>query len=170
MHYSESEYYFIWTVIADRIVTSGVKFILEIGCGPGQLACLLRDKGCRGYHGFDFSPKRIERAKRICPDFAFSLQDAFQTDLFTSLHYDAVICTEFLEHIEQDIEVLKKIKSGTVFYGTVPNFPFVSHVRYFRSEDEVVSRYRSCFSELRVDAFLADGAGKTFYLLEGTIS
>jgi hypothetical protein len=37
-HYTESPYYFIWTVIADRVLRAGGRSILEIGCGSGQLA------------------------------------------------------------------------------------------------------------------------------------
>lgn len=166
-HYSQSPYYFLWTVIADRIVRAKVEPILEIGCGPGQLACLLRDKGISKYHGFDFSPRRIEHAKQVCPEFTFSLQDAFQTDLFTTYDYGAVISTEFLEHVEGDIEVLNQIRSGTRFYGTVPNFPFTSHVRHFRSANEVFSRYDQCFRDLDVDTFLTNPEGTAFYLLEG---
>jgi hypothetical protein len=65
---------------------------------------------------------------------------------------------------------LGKIRKGSRFYGTVPNFPFVSHVRHFRDENEVRSRYASCFQNLRVDRFLADAKGKVFYLLDGEIS
>lgn len=166
-HYSESEYYFLWAVIADRIVRENVESILEIGCGTGQLACLLRDKGICKYYGFDFSAKRIEQAKQVCPEFSFSLQDAFETDLFTTTDYEAVICTEFLEHVERDIEVLSRIRSNTIFYGTVPNFPFTSHVRYFQSESEVISRYKRYFTNLHVDVFLSNASGKIFYLLEG---
>lgn len=153
---------FVWTVIADRVLRAKVKSILEIGCGPGQLACLIRDKGILSYHGFDFSPRRIEQAKRVCPEFAFNLQDAFRTDLFETFDYDAVICTEFLEHVEKDVDVLKRIKSGVCFYGTVPNFPFTSHVRYFSDVDEVTSRYRQCFSELHVDTFWQMPAARLF--------
>jgi len=169
-HYSLSYYYFVWTVIADRITREGIDSILEIGCGPGQLACLIRDKGVKDYHGFDFSSKRIEQAKKVCPEFSFSQQDAFETDLFTTLDYRAVICTEFLEHIERDIDILNRIKSGTIFYGTVPNFPFTSHVRHFRSEDDVISRYEQCFRDVRVDSFPANDRGKKFYLIEGRIA
>lgn len=166
-HYSESNYYFLWSVIADRVVRANVEPLLDIGCGPGQLACLLRDKGISNYSGFDFSPKRIEHAKSVCPEFKFSVHDAFKTDIFTRIYYNGVICTEFLEHVEEDIKVIKKIRSGVKFYGTVPNFPFMSHVRHFNSEEEVRARYRSLFVELRVDTFLADANNKKFYLLEG---
>ena len=169
-HYSLSRYYFIWAVISDRIVRAGIDSILEIGCGPGQLACLIRDKGVRNYHGFDFSSKRIAHAKKVCPKFNFSQQDAYKTDLFTTYDYSAVICTEFLEHVEEDIVALNRIKSGTKFYGTVPNFPYTSHVRHFKNEGEVLTRYGQCFQELRVDSFLANDSGITYYLLEGRIT
>jgi len=168
-HYSLSLYYFLWTVIADRIVRSGIDSILDIGCGPGQLACLLREKGVKRYHGFDFSSKRIAQAKKTCPEFTFSREDAFQTDLFATYDYRAVICNEFLEHVEADIEILNRIKPNTKFYGTVPNFPYISHVRHFKNKREVYDRYRQCFTDLQVDDFQANDRDKTFYLLEGRI-
>lgn len=168
-HYTASEYYFLWAVIADRIQRAGAKSILEIGCGPGQLARLLRDKtGCK-YVGFDFSQRRVEYAQKVHPDLSFVQQDAFRTDLFTTCDYDTVVCTEFLEHVEGDTVVLEKIRNGSRFFGTVPNFPFTSHVRHFDSEDNVRSRYAVFFNDLRIDKFLADAAGKTFYLLDGEI-
>lgn len=169
-HYSLSHYYFLWMVILDRIVRAKVDSILEIGCGSGQLACLIRDKGVKEYHGFDFSSKRITQAENTCPEFSFSEQDAFKTDLFTTYGYSGVICTEFLEHVEDDIGILSRIRSGTKFYGTVPNFPFESHVRHFKNEGEVLARYEKYFKDLRVDAFLANDRGKTFYLIEGEIT
>ena len=167
-HYTESPYYFLWTVIVDRIVRENVDSILDIGCGSGQLASLLRDKGIKAYQGFDFSSKRIEQAKKVCPEFLFTVDDAFQTNLFSTYDYNAVVCTEFLEHVERDIEIITRIKSGTKFYGTVPNFPYVSHVRHFIERNQVYSRYKKYFKEFEVDIFLANAKGKTFYLLEGT--
>jgi len=169
-HYSLSHYYFLWTVISDRIVRTGFNSILEVGCGSGQLACLIRDKGVKNYHGFDFSSRRIEQARNVCPEFNFSLQDAFKTDLFTTYDYSAVICSEFLEHVEGDIDVLHRIRSGTKFYGTVPNFPYTSHVRHFKNKNEVFARYEECFQDLMVDSFLANEHGKTFYLIEGIVT
>ena len=37
-HYTQSRYYFLWSVIADRLIRSGVRRVLELGCGTGQFA------------------------------------------------------------------------------------------------------------------------------------
>tara|TARA_R110001592_G_scaffold126336_1_gene337510 strand:+ start:152313 stop:153023 length:711 start_codon:yes stop_codon:yes gene_type:complete len=169
VHYSSSDYYFLWTVIVDRMLHLGVSSVLEVGCGSGQLACLLRDRGIENYHGFDFSTKRLEQAQLVCPEYSFSVEDAFETNLLEKVDYDAVLSTEFLEHVEGDIEILRRIKPGTHFFGTVPNFPSASHVRHFHNETEVIARYEQCFEELKVDTILANGIGKKFFLMGGVI-
>lgn len=167
-HYTESSYYFLWSVLADRMMGSQARSVLDIGCGTGQVALLLKDKGLERYHGFDFSRKRIEMARQTCPAFSFSHADAFQTDLFHTLDYDTVICLEFLEHVERDTDVLERIRPGSRFYGSVPNFPNIAHVRHFQTTGEVHTRYAPFFDDLRVDAFLRDTKGITFFLMEGT--
>ena len=172
-HYTESGYYPLWTVIADRIMLAQVNSILEIACGTGQLALLLHDKGLPNYRGFDFNREAVKSAKEkhrelICPEFDFVVADAFKTDLFHSHNYDAVLCTEFLEHVEGDLEVIEKIRSGTHFYGTVPNYPAPAHVRVFNNTNEVAERYAKYFNSFRVDAHLCNLRGMTLYLLEGT--
>lgn len=103
-NYTETPYYTTWAVIADRIRRRGVRSVLDIGCGPGQLACLLRDKGLRHYKGVDFSSKRVEWARKVCPEFEFLAADAFDLDFSSGQSYDAVIAAEFLEHVERDLE------------------------------------------------------------------
>lgn len=167
-HYTTSPYYFLWTVILDRIRRTGRTKLLEVGCGTGQLAHALSDVGAlHAYCGFDFSEVRVEQARRNCQAYRFEVADAFQTDLFTTVEYDIVVATEFLEHVEHDVQVLKAIRPGTYFLGTVPNFPFVSHVRHFANSEEVAQRYAGYFTDFRVDAFLANATGKTFFLCEG---
>lgn len=166
-HYTESSYYFLWSVLADRMLHGQVHSVLDVGCGTGQMASLLRDKGLAHYHGFDFSQKRIEMARKVCPEYTFSHADAFTTDLFQSLDYDTVICQEFLEHVEKDTDVLARIRPGSRFYGSVPNFPNIAHVRHFQNAEEVRTRYAPYFDDLRVDTFLRDTKGITFFLMEG---
>ena len=167
-HYTKSPYYFCWTVIIDRLRRAGAKSILEIGCGSGQLACAIRDaKIVNSYCGFDFSKARLQQARKVCSEFKFELINVFETDLFEKLSYDTAISTEFLEHVERDLEVVEKLRTGTRFIGTVPNFPFVSHVRHFLSCEEVAERYGKYFQDFTVTPLLANDKGKKFFIIEG---
>ena len=167
-HYTASHYYFMWTVVADRLRRSGACRILDLGCGPGQFASLLRDRGWRYYSGVDFSPRAIELAQQTCPDFGFHLVDLADSDVLEQEDYDVIVTMEFLEHVEFDLDVVRKIRPGTTVLATVPNFPYTSHVRHFNNEREVHERYASEFCDFRIDAFVENDAGKTYFLFEGS--
>ena len=171
VHYTASPYYFIWTVILDRIRRAHARNVLEVGCGSGQLAHALHEAGIIArYCGFDFSEARITQARQNCPTLDFQVADAFQTGLFTTFDYDLVLATEFLEHVEGDLQILHALRAGTRFIGTVPNFPYASHVRHFQDCDEVAQRYAPLFTDFTVHALYANERGKTFFLLEGVRS
>lgn len=169
-HYTESKYYFLNALIAERIIQSGVTSILDIGCGGGEIAAILRDRGFKKYVGFDFSEKRIQHARKICPEFHFEVADAFKTNLYFTVEYDAVICNEFLEHVENDIEVIKKIPRDKKFYGAIPNYPLANHVRYFEDTNSIHTRYGNYFKLLKIDRLLRDSKNHILYLLEGITS
>ncbi len=170
-HYTRSRYYPLWTVVADRLKSKGASSILDIGCGPGQVACLMRDTpGIKRYLGLDFSAKRIAQAKKVCCDFDFANADVFKTDLIETANYDAALVMEFLEHINEDLAVLKRIKSGTYVLATVPNFGAPQHVRFFETIESVKSRYEGCFTSIQVDEILGNDRGSKFFLLEGHIT
>jgi 2-polyprenyl-3-methyl-5-hydroxy-6-metoxy-1,4-benzoquinol methylase len=141
--------------------------VLEIGCGPGQLAQLLADRGVAKYLGFDFSREAIQMARKRCPSLEFQVADGLTTDSFKTADYEIVICTEVLEHVQADLELLSRIKPGSRCIMTVPNFPYVSHVRHFVSYSDVTARYGSLFSGLRVDWLLMNEQGAGFFLLDG---
>lgn len=166
-HYTESVYYFLWTVLVDRMMYQGVDNVLDLGCGPGQFGSLLLEKGFRHYCGVDFSHSCIELAKQNCPSFDFVVANILESDVLEVRDYDCVLAMEFLEHVEEDVDVLSRIKAGVKFFGTVPSFPYISHVRHFSNIEEVEVRYSSLFSSFRVDTFLADPEGNRFYLFEG---
>jgi SAM-dependent methyltransferase len=168
-HYSNSEYYSLWTIIEDRISRYLPRLIIDIGCGPGQFAAFLSDKKYNNYVGLDFSKTAIEQAKKINPQFEFLIADVFETDLLLIRDYDLVVCTEVLEHVENDFKILQGIKKGTRFLGTVPNFPFPSHVRYFNDATEVYARYNKFFNKLDVKTHIADSKGTLFFLMDGVI-
>jgi len=165
--YNKSPYYFLWTVIIDRIVNRKEEMpsILDLGCGAGQLAYYLMKSGVKNYVGIDFSKERIDFAKNKCEDFEFLNCDFFSIQ-FDDIDYDTVICLETLEHINDDVKLLKKIKSGSLFIGSVPNFPFTSHVRHFKNKDQVSKRYSMFFKEFSVHEFLSQN-NDIFFLING---
>jgi len=169
-HYTKSHYYPLWTVIADRIRHLNIRSILDIGCGPGQIACLVRDLGVEKYVGLDFSPARITRARSVCPEYKFIATDIFECDILEKSNYDCVLIMEFLEHIEKDIELIRKIPAGTQIIATVPNFPAAGHVRHFHSIEDVKSRYELFFNSLEIVDILAEESGTTYYLMQGVIA
>lgn len=167
-HYTESPYYPLWIVVADRLKRTGAASIIDIGCGSGQVACLLRDNGIPGYLGIDFSHERIQWATSICPEYRFTEADIFQTDLLQTHSYDTALCIEFLEHVERDLEVIETIRPGTHFYGSVPNFPSSGHVRHFLDPQAVTERYSPYFASFTVDAIRQDAEGRHVrFLMQG---
>jgi trans-aconitate methyltransferase len=166
-HYTDSPYFPLWTVIADRIRRMEVERIFDIGCGPGQIACLLRDIGVPEYRGLDFSTARIEGARTVCPEYEFVAASIFEDDTLETWSYDCVMIMEFLEHVERDLEVVDRIRAGTLVLATVPNFPARGHVRHFEGVSDVEGRYGAHFSELSVVPIVTDTRGKTYYVMEG---
>jgi 2-polyprenyl-3-methyl-5-hydroxy-6-metoxy-1,4-benzoquinol methylase len=165
-HYTESEYYFLWSVLADRLARREIQRVLDLGCGSGQLAALLYQKKLPAYCGVDFSAQAIELARQACPAYEFRVVDLRHSDLMQTYEYDCVIALEFLEHASFDLEIILQIKAGTRVFASLPNFPYPSHVRYFQDEQVVRQRYQEYFSEFQVDTFLADPLGHAYFLID----
>lgn len=168
VHYTRSHKYPLYAVIGDRVRALDTKSILDIGCGPGQVASLLRDLGVTGYLGVDFSAARIEYARRICPEFSFVAADVLTIDLLETHRYETLLAIEFLEHIEDDIALVRRIPQGVKVLFSVPNFPHESHVRYFDSATSVERRYGDCLSQMDVTGLLQSPEGREFFIVQGT--
>lgn len=99
--------------------------VLDVGCGNGVIS---RHLGQFGYNvlGIDISQKTIDvaRSKNTLPNVHF---DAISAEELTAKgqRYDAVICSEVLEHLQQPGILLKTIydsmKDNGILIVTVPN-------------------------------------------------
>jgi glycosyltransferase involved in cell wall biosynthesis/SAM-dependent methyltransferase len=167
--YAESIYYPCWMELAPRLAALGPTSVLDVGCGPGQFAALLRDAGIPQYLGIDFSRVAVEMARDVCPEFEFLVEDVRTAGALETHPYDVMVCLETLEHIEEDREVLLRIRAGTPVIATVPDFPGQSHVRHFTDEDEVLGRYGGVLADLRVEHFPLNAKAGLF-ILEGVRS
>jgi 2-polyprenyl-3-methyl-5-hydroxy-6-metoxy-1,4-benzoquinol methylase len=143
-HYSQIEYFHSWKVACDWLIKDGLDQVqlLDIGCGPGQFAHMLYDLGLKSYIGFDFSDEAISQAQQRVPEWKdhFFIQNAYLTELY-ELNTTHVSIFEVLEHIDYDLDVLAKIKSGTTVLASVPNFDSKGHVRTFQNENEIQKHY-----------------------------
>lgn len=168
VHYTQSCYYFSWSVIADRIARYEAKSILEIGCGPGQFALMLHEQGLRSYAGLDFSPTAIAMARQNVPSFQFIVDDARTSDIYSQFNYDAIVCTEVLEHVQDDLVIVSRFGTGKRCLCTVPNFPYESHVRHFANTADVHDRYARFFDSLTVTRLKGTrGPTEVFFLMDG---
>jgi trans-aconitate methyltransferase len=165
--YWRSHYYFLWSVLADRIRNAEAKRVLDIGCGPGQFAsCLFGLTDIQEYTGLDFSTQAVEMAKRVCSKGRFVVGDATTTTIHHEVPHDVVVCTEVLEHVPTDHAVIGRFKTGVRCLCTVPNFPYHSHVRHFNSASQVMDRYGHLFDRLDVWAMRAN-VNHYYFLLDG---
>lgn len=165
-HYEDSVHLPVWEAIADRLDHTAA--VLEIGCGTGQLAQLLIDRGTQHYTGFDFSSYAIALAQKRLPNAAFHIADIRTTPLFTQARYDTAVCTEVLEHLDDDLHLFQTLKPGTRVLATVPNFDSASHLRHFASEGEVLERYGDAVTDVTVTSSSLSPTS-VIYLIDGFI-
>lgn len=134
-----SPYYPLYRTVRELLRQQGVHRVLEVGCGSGVLAEMLIADGL-SYDGFDFSPVGVENARSRSPQGSFFVADATEPSAYERA-YDCIVCCEVLEHIDGDLTAVERWRSGASCVVSLPNFDYESHVRFFRSEDQIRQRY-----------------------------
>jgi len=81
--------------------------ILDAGCGIGYYCEFLSDSGAR-VCGIDIDKEAIDMAKGLYPELNFSVCSAGNI-AFKDSSFDKVLCTELLEHVEDDFRAVKEI-------------------------------------------------------------
>ena len=104
------------------------KVVLDIACGEGYGAALLKKAGAKRVVAVDISAESIETAKKLFGDFGveYLAGDANSAaELCGVALFDVVISIETIEHIKTPETFLQSIKStakdDAIFYITCPN-------------------------------------------------
>jgi SAM-dependent methyltransferase len=139
-----------------------IPLVLEVGCGTGELISIPLAKMGFPVVGIDIHEPSIRRGRQIAENYGIrnvtlclkSIDELIQM----SLEFDAVICSEVLEHLEDPASMLRKIALITKPSGmaliTVPNgqgpFEIASRLYaiYFKSVRPFIKPLKSRLCEL----------------------
>jgi len=120
----------------------GVKTILDIGCGKGGFLSLCQANGFICY-GFDFSSIAIEICKKYNKLENVWVGNALDKENYVD-EYDAYLAIQILEHIDQDLNVIRNLRPNIPFIFSLPGWnprSGTGHLRGFRSDDSIRQRY-----------------------------
>jgi SAM-dependent methyltransferase len=128
-------------LIAKYIKDLNFKSVLDVGCGEGSLlqSLSLAEKGYE-LNGIDLSENAIKLAEDKIKCGIFKVIDISKVSM--DKKFDLVICSEVLEHIEDDVSAIKNIyKMSKFVIITVPIGKLgaedlqVGHVRRYSKKD-----------------------------------
>jgi trans-aconitate methyltransferase len=119
--------------------------IVDLGCGTGRFAEQIRRRNnTANFVGFDFSPAAITECKRYVPAWAeqFHVQDLREWKPDEErLSNTVYTCLETLEHLDDDVSLVRRIPVGHEFVFSVPNFGGEAHLRTFQNVSDAWLRY-----------------------------
>jgi len=107
--------------------------IIELGCSSGNFAEKLSSKGITNYCGIDIQQDKITEARKRLPKMNFVCCDIIN-NLSVLKEAQTFISFQSLEHIEDDLKILKALNKGTNVIISVPNSPYKGHIRWFELE------------------------------------
>ena len=100
-------------------------FVLDVGCGNGIISCALGQYGYQ-VRGIDVSEKAIQTARQYnqLANVKFEVTEA-EALMASDVVYDAIVCSEVLEHLENPAILLQTLhhllKDNGILIVTVPN-------------------------------------------------
>lgn len=129
-----------------KIKNLNLKYFLEIGSGHGLLSKeLIKKKNLKGVI-CDISQQSLNFTKNILGNFIKSNKIEFKKidffDLKPNKKFDFVVMGEVIEHVDNPIKFLKKVKTiitkdGKIFISTCANCAQVDHIYHFKSIEQI---------------------------------
>jgi ubiquinone/menaquinone biosynthesis C-methylase UbiE len=85
--------------------------ILDLGCGTGVVACILRERlgGAATIVGFDASPAMIEKAKLLAPEMDWRGGNVTALP-FDADSFDLVVCQDMLRVLPDPVPALREVR------------------------------------------------------------
>ena len=118
--------------------------VVDLGCGTGRFLELLRRRQhVAPMFGVDWSEEALREASR----YTHGAAAVQQADLAVwepdpdRAGNTVYVCSEVLEHLDDDLDLIRRIPPGHPFLLTVPNYWSESHVRWFTHAGDLWRRY-----------------------------
>ena len=132
-------------IIGEQIADQSFKSILDLGCGTGELIEYLHEKfPKKELHGTDVSAKALEMVKKKKATKSTFIAD-LEKDKEIKGSYDAIVCSEVIEHLhnwKNALHVLKgRVKKGGKVIITTqsgkryPHHLEIGHIQHFEPKE-----------------------------------
>jgi 2-polyprenyl-3-methyl-5-hydroxy-6-metoxy-1,4-benzoquinol methylase len=118
--------------------------VLDVGCGPGIYTLEIARKINGMIVGIDIDQNKISQAKKLAKELNINNVQFEQKDAITALserRYDLIICSDVLEHIQNDKEVAQKMQKALNDKGRI--------IITSPTKTELNERYRTQFGHYR---------------------
>lgn len=136
--------------------------VVELGCGAGRFAPYALDR-TEDYLGVDFAPALVEQARASNPTGLFEVRD-LRTDALP--RGEVYVLLEVLEHLDDDLALLRRIQWGRLVILSVPSFDSAAHVRKFPEEGSASARYGDLL-RIEHEQVIPLPSGAFFHLIAG---
>jgi 2-polyprenyl-3-methyl-5-hydroxy-6-metoxy-1,4-benzoquinol methylase len=102
-------------IVIDFIRPLQFNSVLDVGCGQGTLLTNVAAVAPHAeLYGTDFSITALQMAKQRLPDAVFTIMDVTHNTYQAA--FDLVLCTDVLEHIEDDVAAIQNLARLTKKY------------------------------------------------------
>lgn len=137
-------------VFATKILSPGM-LVLDVACGTGYGAKMLRCHGCRVVGG-DLDKGELAMASSKTTDVDFVCLNVLSLP-FENNKFDAVVSFETIEHVVEGqrflAEIHRVLKPGGLFISSTPNIAYTAHPLYHVKEYEPVEFYSVVMSRFK---------------------
>jgi 2-polyprenyl-3-methyl-5-hydroxy-6-metoxy-1,4-benzoquinol methylase len=142
-------------IARDWIITNKPRYLLDVGCGPGYLARIIKNYHLQiEIHGIDFSKTAIDHASNFL-ERSWRLDIDYEDIPAEDGSYDAIICMEVLEHVYNVTHIMNEIRRVLNHRGkALISVPNLAYWRYRFQLLKGVLPHPEVFSSEHIHAFV----------------
>lgn len=144
---SQTRYSLLIQLLKKHDYNNPNSILLDCGCGSGNFLLKLSVYGYKNISGSDFSKQAVNLAKEKQPNIDIFNADLTKLKDFDKKRYDIIVCSDVLEHINDDVTAINNIysllnKNGLLLISVPCNNKYWSlhddfsgHIRRYSNND-----------------------------------